>query len=168
MTTIQVTEAAAEELTVVRDLALKIWPHTFGTILSQEQIKYMLEMMYSLSSLEHQVNEQKNIFLLAKTTDNIYAGFAAYELNYKGSNNCKLHKIYILPEMQGRSIGKLLIDEIKQRAIKNGQQAVLLNVNRYNNAVHFYSKYGFATIAEEDIDIGNGYYMNDFVMELVL
>ena len=44
-------------------------------------------------------------------------------------------------------------------------RSLLLNVNRHNKAISFYKKYGFDIIAEEDIDIGNGYYMNDYVME---
>lgn len=129
----------------------------------------MLEMMYSLSSLERQVTVGNNVFLLAKdTSNNNYVGFASYELNYKGSNSCKLHKIYILPDMQGKHIGRTLIEAIKQVAVSNKQRVILLNVNRSNNAAGFYKKYGFAAIAEEDIDIGNGYYMNDFVMELPL
>ncbi|MEI9808163.1 MAG: hypothetical protein WDO16_09960 [Bacteroidota bacterium] len=38
-------------------------------------------------------------------------------------------------------------------------------MNRSNNAKLFYEKIGFIVIREEDIDIGNGYLMNDYVME---
>ena len=31
-------------------------------------------------------------------------------------------------------------------------------------AINFYKKNGFQIIREEDVDIGNGYYMNDYVM----
>jgi len=41
-------------------------------------------------------------------------------------------------------------------------------VNRQNNAKNFYEKLGFVVIKEEDIDIGNGYFMNDYVMEMML
>ena len=129
----------------------------------------MLEMMYAIPSLERQVTTGNNVFLLAKdSSSDSYVGFASYELNYKGSNNCKLHKIYVLPDMQGKNVGKTLIEAIKQLSISSAQHAILLNVNRHNRALGFYRKYGFATIAEEDIDIGNGYYMNDFIMELRL
>jgi ribosomal protein S18 acetylase RimI-like enzyme len=40
-----------------------------------------------------------------------------------------------------------------------------LNVNRYNKARFFYEKLGFVIMKEEDIDIGSGYYMIDYVME---
>ena len=57
-----------------------------------------------------------------------------------------------------------IIEEIK----KSGAKALQLNVNRYNSAVHFYEKQGFKIIREEDIDIGEGFFMNDYVMELKL
>jgi ribosomal protein S18 acetylase RimI-like enzyme len=41
-------------------------------------------------------------------------------------------------------------------------------VNRHNRALHFYEKQGFKIIREEDIDIGSGYFMNDYVMELTI
>jgi ribosomal protein S18 acetylase RimI-like enzyme len=39
-----------------------------------------------------------------------------------------------------------------------------LNVNRNNKALGFYQKFGFVILREEDIDIGNGYFMNDYIM----
>jgi hypothetical protein len=41
-------------------------------------------------------------------------------------------------------------------------------VNRYNKAKDFYEKAGFKIIETVDIEIGNGFYMNDYVMELPL
>ncbi|MGZ8545109.1 MAG: GNAT family N-acetyltransferase, partial [Flavisolibacter sp.] len=46
-----------------------------------------------------------------------------------------------------------------------GATVLRLNVNRNNSARSFYEKLGFEMIGEEDIDIGNGYFMNDYVME---
>ena len=43
-----------------------------------------------------------------------------------------------------------------------------LNVNRYNKARQFYETIGFVVVKEEDIDIGSGYFMNDYVMNLSL
>jgi ribosomal protein S18 acetylase RimI-like enzyme len=54
-----------------------------------------------------------------------------------------------------------LITAIKQK----GATSLLLNVNRNNPTKGFYEKLGFTVIKEEDIDIGNGYFMNDYVME---
>ncbi len=77
----------------------------------------------------------------------------------------KLHKIYVLPSQQGKGSGKFIIDQLTNAMKIKGASALQLNVNRNNPAKSFYEKIGFAVIKEEDIDIGSGYFMNDYVME---
>ena len=77
----------------------------------------------------------------------------------------KLHKIYILPIHQGRGTGKFVIDQIINDIMPNGATALQLNVNRNNTAKDFYQKIGFEILRTEDVDIGNGYFMNDYIME---
>lgn len=124
----------------------------------------MLDQMYSTETLSNQMEHGGQVFLLVHE-DEKPVGFAAFECNYKGSTACKLHKIYLLPTMQGRGVGKLLLQEVADRARESGQRTLLLNVNRFNAAINFYKGQGFHVIAEEDIDIGNGYFMNDYLME---
>lgn len=71
----------------------------------------------------------------------------------------------MLPSMQGKGAGRFVINEILKAIHRKGGHALQLNVNRNNKAVDFYKKFGFEIIREEDINIGNGYFMNDYVME---
>jgi len=91
------------------------------------------------------------------------AGFAAFSKTEP--EVYKLHKIYVLPSQQGKGTGRFIIDEVIKAIKQVGAMALQLNVNRNNNAKLFYEKLGFVVIREEDIDIGNGYFMNDYVME---
>ncbi|EKB50902.1 GNAT family N-acetyltransferase [Cecembia lonarensis] len=163
---IRITQANLSELQKVREIALKTWPQTFANILTQEQIDYMLEWMYQLEALEQQVLEKGHVFLLANEGEKSL-GFCAYELHAKDSSKTKIHKIYILPETQGKGVGKKLIQEVAQTAQKNGDTHLFLNVNKYNQtAIDFYSKIGFYEDFREVIDIGNGFVMDDVVMEM--
>jgi ribosomal protein S18 acetylase RimI-like enzyme len=164
---VKIITAAPQQLSVVREIALDTWPHTFGDILSPEQISYMMGMMYSEAALQQQTVQKGHVFLLAEV-DSVYGGFASYELHYKQQPVCKLHKIYILPSMQGRQVGKALIAEVARIAREAGMQKVSLNVNRDNKAAGFYERLGFRKTGEEDIDIGNGFFMNDAIMEMPL
>ena len=56
----------------------------------------------------------------------------------------------------------------KEKAIENNQKAIFLNVNKYNNAINFYTKLGFVKVKDKVIDIGNGYVMDDYVMEVAI
>ncbi len=155
--------ATKEQLPIVRELALKIWPVTYGSIITEGQIDYMLDMMYSIASLEMQLQSNK-VFLLAEE-DSQFIGYASYELNCDGSNKTKIHKLYVLPETQGKGIGRQMMDCIAQIALSNQNQTLHLTVNKKNKATDFYLKYGFEITEEVVFDIGNGYVMDDYIME---
>lgn len=159
-------EASPLEIEVIRSMIQRIWKPTYREILSEEQMDYMLERMYDAGVLQQQM-EQGHVFLIL-TADQTPLGFAGFEYDYPEKGTCKLHKIYLLPETQGKGMGKMLLHAVEEKAKAAGQQRLLLNVNRYNKALAFYQHYGFEVVAEEDIDIGQGYLMNDYQMALSL
>ena len=164
---IQIIPATTEDLKHVQAIAHQTWPHTFGNILSPKQIDYMLNWMYDLKMLEKQQLEQGHTFLLAEE-EGKKLGFTGFQIDQEPGKT-KIHKIYILPETQGKGIGKKLIQAIKEIALKKNQNSLLLNVNKYNaGAIQFYEYLGFVNIKSEVIDIGNGYVMDDYVFEMKL
>lgn len=161
---ITIIHATERDIPTIQSIAHRTWPNTFGDILSPEQIEYMLDMMYSPNALTEQLAIKKHQFLLA-IYKNETVGYLSYELNYKNENHTKIHKIYILPEMQGKSIGKKLINAAESIAKANSSNTLLLNVNRENPALIFYERMGFHKAYEEEIPIGNNFWMIDYVME---
>ncbi|MFT6879790.1 MAG: ribosomal protein S18 acetylase RimI-like enzyme [Arcticibacterium sp.] len=161
------TTAQEVDFFKIQALARVIWPPTFEDILSPEQIEYMLQMMYSDDSLKKQVTLQKHTILLVEE-NNRDIGFLSYQLNYKDMPSTKIHKLYLLPETQGMGYGRKMIEEILRQANKENQKTISLNVNRFNKAFKFYQNLGFKHIHNEDIDIGNGFLMEDYVLELKL
>jgi ribosomal protein S18 acetylase RimI-like enzyme len=158
----QIIQCTKEQLAIVRDLAYKIWPDAYGEILSVPQLNYMLDNLYAVSSLEKQF-DNRHVFLLVEENGD-YLGFADYEVDCKEKGKTKLHKIYIMSNTQGKGIGKFLLNEVISRAKNANNDYLFLNVNKYNKALYFYEKQGFEKIADEVIDIGNGYVMDDYVM----
>lgn len=159
---ITIRNATKDDIKLVHELAHKIWPEAYKEILSQHQLKYMLELIYSKSALQKQFIEGHN-FLIAEE-DGKPIAFADYSLLKDGIY--KLHKIYVLSNQQGKGIGKILIGHIINKIKQKNAAALLLNVNRNNKAKQVYEHLGFKVISEEDIDIGEGYFMNDYVMSL--
>jgi len=159
-----IVKASQKDIPLIQQLTYAVWPQTYKDILTPEQDDYMLNMMYSVNALTKQMNEGHQ-FIFVKEADQFIA-FASYA--YYKPFVYKLHKIYALPDQQGKGIGKFIISYIAAEIKPLGATALQLNVNRYNKAKGFYEKLGFKVICEEDIDIGNGYLMNDYVMELVL
>ncbi len=162
---IEIRTATTQHIPVIHSLAHQIWPKTFEEILSAEQLDYMLDMMYSHQSLQNQIETQQHTFIIAYENKKPI-GFAAYYSKDKTSHSLyKLDKIYVLPDQHGKGIGKKLIEYIISIIKPMGASILELNVNRSNNAVTFYQKLGFTTTSEVDFPIGEGYFMNDYVMQ---
>jgi diamine N-acetyltransferase len=157
---IHLEKITKNQLPIIKDLAYAIWPSTYGDILSNAQLEYMLDTFYSIANLERQIDNGQIFELFFE--DNKVVGFVAYELNCKETSLLKIHKIYLLPETQGKGFGKFMIDEIVNIAKSNNQKGVFLNDNK---AKFFYEKLGFVISKEEVIDIGNDYVMDDYIME---
>ena len=122
----------------------------------------MLDLMYSEASLKDQMIKDECQFIVVYD-EKEPVGFAAYQEIKPGT--WKLHKIYILSTQQGKGTGKFVINQILDEIQLRGATALQLQVNRHNKARSFYEKIGFTVIEEADFDIGNGYFMNDYVME---
>jgi ribosomal protein S18 acetylase RimI-like enzyme len=161
---ITISEAVSSDIKTIQEIAYKTWPITYGEILSEAQLKYMLDLFYSEEALTAQFDKKEQLFYVI-TEEESTLGFIGIEHNYENGNITKIHKIYILPETQGKGIGKLAIEAIEKLALENNATSVLLNVNRFNKALNFYQKMGFKVIDEVNIEIGNGYLMEDYVME---
>ncbi|RAK20156.1 acetyltransferase (GNAT) family protein [Flavobacterium aquaticum] len=157
-------KANTEHISIVIDLTKKIWPVAYGEILSKAQLDYMIDKFYNETALRELI-QKGHVFYLAQDDKDNYVGFVSYEINCE-PNKTKIHKIYVLPETQGTGLGRQFFELVKDKAIENNQNAIFLNVNKYNNAIHFYMKLGFTKVKDEVIDIGNGYVMDDYVMEI--
>jgi diamine N-acetyltransferase len=157
-----VKKAGAESVPVIKNLSNIIWPLTYSEIITPQQVDYMMDLMYSTAALNKQI-ENGHQFIIAYSEDKPVA-FASYAAKQDKQAVFHLHKIYILPNQQVKGIGKGLINYIKQDIAP--ASTLQLNVNRNNKALQFYQKLGFKIIAEQDISIGNGFYMNDYIMEL--
>jgi len=158
---LKIRTAGINDIPLIRQLTFNVWPQTYAVLLSQEQIDYMLELMYSEESLRKQF-ESGCIFIVVYD-DAEPVGFASYQ-EIK-PYTWKLHKLYVLSSQQGKGTGRFVIDHIIKE-IKNLQAIALqLQVKRDNTARIFYEKAGFNIIEEIKLDIGNGYYMEDYIME---
>ena len=129
-------EASPLEIEIIQSLIQRIWKPTYREILSEEQMDYMMGRMYDPITLRGQMDSGHTFLILDE--DNSPVGFAGYELNHPEPGTCKLHKIYLLPETQGKGLGKMLLHAVAERAVEEGQHNLLLNVNRYNKAFDFY------------------------------
>ena len=160
MTTI--IQADRSHPSLIREIAERTWWPAYGKILSAGQIRYMLDSMYDEANIGRQIERGDQIYLLAYELEQA-VGFASFAPREEEPEVVKLHKLYVLPEVQESGWGRKLLQEVERRAMEAGKHTLELNVNRHNKAKGFYEKMGFSVAYEEDIPIGD-FWMNDYVM----
>ena len=157
-----IRKANPSDIPSIRQIAFATWPDAYGKLLPKEQLEYMLEWMYTEKSLQEQMNKGHQFFMA--DLDGISFGFAS--VSEESDQRFKLNKLYVIPQTQKTGAGKALLDEVIGYAKQNKGTVVFLQVKRDNIAKGFYEKQGFVITQEVDIEIGNGFFMNDYIMEL--
>ena len=159
-----IRKATPEDIPVIHRLAHETWWPTYDELLSAEQIGFMLEDMYSEESLLKQFDELE--FFIAER-ENIPVAFAGISLTDADQRIWKLHKLYVLPQEQGKGTGKSFIEFIADLVLAKGAAILELNVNRANPALGFYCRLGFEIYQEVDIPY-HRFWLNDYVMRKAL
>ncbi len=151
--------ATPNDFASIEQLAKDIWSKHYVPIIGQGQVNYMLNKLYSAPALKKQTEEGQVFHLVLNEGKEI--GFIS--VSNPDKKNYFLHKFYILPEKQNAGLGTTLFKKVFEELYQ--PESVTLTVNRQNyKAINLYFKLGFKITKVEDFDIGNGYFMNDFVM----
>jgi ribosomal protein S18 acetylase RimI-like enzyme len=155
----EVIRASASDIPVIYALAEKIWFDHYPSIISNEQITYMLSNFYSPGALTKQMEEGHRFYLVLQDGNPI--GYLSESEVAEG--DFFLHKFYIDTQLQRKGIGREVLDIVFNS--KPNIRSIRLTVNRMNyKSINFYFRNGFNIEKTADFDIGNGYFMNDFVM----
>lgn len=151
----------------IRRIAAEVWPETFREILSREQIRYMMEMMYSPEVMEKELQDGFSFILLQ--IDGCDAGYISWSSCPEAADTAKIHKLYLLSRWHGCGIGTAMLEYMKKVSRKAGFAKLKLNVNKNNHkAIKAYRRNGFIITESVCNDIGSGYVMDDYVMTAML
>lgn len=159
----KITLATQADIHTIRDIAADAFPKTYGDILSEEQIAYMMEMMYSDAKLTREINEEGFRYYIAFYRKEP-VGYLSVQK--QDTHTLYLDKIYIKPAMQKIGLGRDLMKKAEEcgREICGKGAHLYLRVNKNNDAIGFYKHMGLTIEVEDKKDIGGGYYMDDYVM----
>lgn len=156
-----IRRANLAEAEIIHQLAHQIYYPTYTGILSDDQMKFMLERSYSVQALQESMQIDQDFYLAFDKKSTV--GFMA--LKDKDEDILRIEKLYLLPQTQGKGFGKELISCAIAKAKLKNKKRVQLNVNRGNKAYYFYLKMGFTVVQEIDIPYFN-YILDDYVMEI--
>ncbi len=158
------TQATKKDIPLLHELGDRIFRQTYRTMLSQEQIEYMIDWMYSEKNLEKQM-DNNNVFYIVEC-DGVPCGYIGIENEADGRFH--LQRLYLDENYRGRGIGREMMRKIfdHARAASPSGARIELNVNRDNRTVEFYKKMGWRIIKSGDFEIGNGFLMTDHIMAI--
>ncbi len=155
-----------EQIDLTVRLAKDIWQQHYLSMIEQAQIDYMLEKFQSPGAIQQQINAGYLYFL------------ANYELRLSGylalvpdtqQSRLMISKIYVDTNARGAGIGKAMFEYTKEKAQELGLKTIWLTVNINNcDSINWYIRQGFQKVDEVKADIGNGYFMDDYILEYKL
>ncbi len=153
----------AAHLPDIATLAGVIWRAHYPGILSPAQIEHMLARLYAVDMLRRELDD--GVAWFRALIDGALVGFTSASA-VAGTEEFKLHKLYIHPKWQRLGIGGVLLCHIGHLARARGAATLILNVNRRNaSAIAAYTRHGFTLRESVVVDIGGGFVMDDDVME---
>lgn len=165
MTELVIRPLAEEEIANLGRLAHEIWHAHYPGIISRKQIDFMLGQRYSQAVIRASLAGQ--CWDAAWLGDRM-VGFA-HSLADHAPTAWKLDKLYVHPVHQRKGIGQALLLQAKRHAIEAGAERLVLRVNKHNAAaLAAYARYGFTVYGEHVLDIGEGFVMDDYLLELKL
>ena len=82
------------------------------------------------------------------------------------TNRYFISKVYLQAEERGKGFASQAIAFYERLCHERGLEAMYLTVNKHNDlGIRAYLGKGFETIDAVETDIGNGFVMDDFIME---
>jgi ribosomal protein S18 acetylase RimI-like enzyme len=158
---LQFLKCSEKEIPLISNLAFEIWNEYYPPIIGQQQVDYMLNKMYKATAIKEQMQNGQIFYLVTESDKNI--AFFSYSL--KENQSAFLHKFYLHKLYRGKGFAQEILKYLEILLKNKNIKEYRLTVNRQNaQAINFYFKSGFKIEKVADFDIGNGFFMNDFVM----
>ena len=154
---------SVEDIALLARMAGDIWTEHYAGLLSREQIDYMLEKFQSERAISEQlVHRGYTYYFLMDEEEK--AGYLA--IQRQGDGRLFLSKLYLYKERRGKRIASRAVAFLENLCRAEGLSSIWLTVNRGNaGSIAVYQSLGFRTVRTEVSDIGNGFVMDDYIME---
>ena len=145
----------------VSAVAEDIWHEHFDPIIGEAQVDYMLEKFLSPDAIAEQINSGYQYYLFS--FEYTFAGFAGV---HKKDGSLFLGKLYVEKDYRGKGIASYMFRQFIEMCKKHELDKIWLTCNRHNkHTLDVYKHWGFEIVREEATDIGNGFVMDDYILE---
>jgi len=151
----------ADEAKELSEMAWNIWTDYYSTIITGDDIEYILNTFQTEEAIREQIHDG---YLYSYITDG--GAKAGYLCIRPEGDSLFMSKLYVAKEFRGRGLGSKALDEIIEKGRALNVKRIYLLVNKHNlPSIEVYKHKGFIIVKAEKKDIGNGYFMDDYLME---
>ena len=157
---ITIIRATQDDAKRLETIARPIWQEHYTPIIGAEQVAYMLEKFQSEAVVKQQIEQGFEYYIVLK--DQQAAGYIGLDVK---DDRLFISKFYLSSDFRGQGIGHKMLAHCNDGANQKGLSTLKLTVNKYNFAYQAYLKMGFKNVDSVVADIGNGYVMDDFILE---
>lgn len=155
-----IRHAAEKDALLIADISRQSFYETFAPQNAKTDMDIFMNVQFTRGRLMLEVGQPENIFLLAYN-ENEVAGYAKLRdkrlpKQIGSSNALEIARLYAMPHMIGKGVGKLLMEKSLEIALERKKDTVWLGVWKQNKkAINFYKAWGFAIFDECDFILGN-------------
>ena len=155
------TAKSDDEIMGISGCAYITWHDTYDKLLPNGQVDYMIKKYQSFDAIKRDISENGYIYYAVMSESKVIA-FSGVKPE---SDKLFISKIYVMPKYQRQGIAsKIFKNLVSDFGTK--YNTFYLTVNKNNEkAIQTYKSFGFEIINSVTTDIGNGYVMDDYIME---
>lgn len=158
---ISIKSLQKDNISQLVELAKPIWEEHYIPIIGKQQVTYMLDKFQSEQAVNEQLIQGYEYYLVS--LEGQLMGYFSIQL--REDQSLFISKFYLSKKARGRKIGTAMLDFINTAAKDKNCKTLALTVNKYNPAYQVYLKLGFSNVGSVEADIGEGYIMDDYLME---
>lgn len=162
---------------LLADLAYEIWNEYWPQHIGQAQTDYMIKRFQSLEAIQEQMahDAYEYWFVTVDEADSDspwtapdgrpIVGFTGGHVEPE-TNRFFISKIYLLAAERGKHYASKVVQFYVDLCETRGLRAMYLTVNKGNElGIRAYKGKGFTVIEEAETPIGEGFIMDDYIME---
>lgn len=157
-----------EEIDTLAEMASTIWNEYWPALIGQAQTDYMVENFQSRPAIVRDMAEHDYEYWLIEDETQPGSKIVGYTGGHvePETNRFFISKIYLLKDQRGKGYSSKAIKFYDELCKDRGLDAMYLTVNKGNEmAIRAYNAKDFKTIDSVVTDIGNGFVMDDYIME---
>ncbi len=159
--TFEPLSSSPEKIAEMSRMATAILREHYDPIVGKAQNDYMLVVNQSETAIRGQLAKGYRYFFVKEGERTL--GFLAF---FPRGGAMYLSKFYLYKKERGKGYAREMLAFVTRAARAEGLAAVELNVNRHNETTRIYERLGFTRLREERIDIGGGFFIDDYVYRL--